>query len=86
MLGLLSSVLSKRIKVIQKEIVAETTALAGSTTESLRNIELVKSLRLADQEVKRLNLHDRQDPQAGAEEGPVSPQSELYPGGRSSIC
>ncbi|HEU4878142.1 MAG TPA: ABC transporter transmembrane domain-containing protein, partial [Gemmatimonadaceae bacterium] len=44
LLGLLSSVLSKRIKVIQKEIVAETTALAGSTTESLRNIELVKSL------------------------------------------
>ncbi|MDQ3080725.1 MAG: ABC transporter ATP-binding protein/permease [Gemmatimonadota bacterium] len=55
MLGILSSVLSKRIKVIQKEIVGETTALAGSTTESLRNIELVKSLGLADQEVKRLN-------------------------------
>lgn len=55
LLGLLSSVLSKRIKVIQKEIVAETTALAGSTTESLRNIELVKSLGLAEQEVQRLN-------------------------------
>ncbi len=55
LLGVLSSVLSKRIKVIQKEIVAETTALAGSTTESLRNIELVKSLGLADQEVRRLN-------------------------------
>src|SRR5829696_7138608 len=55
LLGILSSVLSKRIKVIQKEIVAETTALAGSTTESLRNIELVKSLGLADQEVRRLN-------------------------------
>ncbi|MEO8192618.1 MAG: ABC transporter ATP-binding protein [Gemmatimonadales bacterium] len=55
LLGLLSSVLSKRIKVIQKEIVAETTALAGSTTESLRNIELVKSLGLAEQEVRRLN-------------------------------
>src|SRR5678816_4163490 len=54
-LGTLSSVLSKRIKVIQKQIVAETTALAGSTTESLRNIELVKSLGLADQEVRRLN-------------------------------
>ena len=36
-------------------IVAETTALAGSTTESLRNVELVKSLGLADQEVARLN-------------------------------
>ncbi|HEY0995858.1 MAG TPA: ABC transporter ATP-binding protein, partial [Gemmatimonadaceae bacterium] len=55
LLGVLSSVLSKRIKVIQKQIVAETTALAGSTTESLRNIELVKSLGLADQEIARLN-------------------------------
>ena len=55
LIGTMSSVLSKRIKVIQKEIVAETTALAGSTTESLRNIELVKSLGLADQEVRRLN-------------------------------
>jgi len=55
LLGALSSVLSKRIKAIQKVIVAETTALAGSTTESLRNIELVKSLGLAEQEVVRLN-------------------------------
>ena len=54
-LGLLSSVLSKKIKVIQKVIVAETTALAGATTESLRNIELVKSLGLAPQEIARLN-------------------------------
>jgi ATP-binding cassette subfamily B protein len=54
-LGILSSVLSKRIKKIQKIIVAETTALAGSTTESLRNIELVKSLGLARQEIGRLN-------------------------------
>src|SRR6476646_1339625 len=43
LLAVLSSVLSKRIKTIQKVIVAETTALAGATTESLRNIELVKS-------------------------------------------
>lgn len=55
LLGTLSSVLSKRIKKIQSEIVKETTALAGSTTESLRNIELVKSLGLAKQEVARLN-------------------------------
>ncbi|MFN8060191.1 MAG: ABC transporter ATP-binding protein [Vicinamibacterales bacterium] len=54
-LGLLSSVLSRRIKQIQKVIVAETTALAGSTTESLRNIELVKSLGLGQQEIVRLN-------------------------------
>jgi ATP-binding cassette subfamily B protein len=55
LLGVLSSVLSRRIKKIQKIIVAETTALAGSTTESLRNIELVKSLGLAQQEIARLN-------------------------------
>src|SRR5215203_588121 len=54
-LGILSSVLSRKIKVIQKVIVAETTALAGATTESLRNIELVKSLGLAPQEISRLN-------------------------------
>jgi len=54
-LGILSSVLSRRIKRIQKVIVAETTALAGSTTESLRNIELVKSLGLGHQEISRLN-------------------------------
>jgi ATP-binding cassette subfamily B protein len=55
LLGTLSWMLSGRIKTIQKVIVAETTALAGSTTESLRNIELVKSLGLAEQEVVRLN-------------------------------
>ncbi len=54
-LGVISSVLSKKIKVVQKAIVSETTALAGSTTESLRNIELVKSLGLSSQEIKRLN-------------------------------
>ncbi|MEO5569399.1 MAG: ABC transporter ATP-binding protein [Bacteroidia bacterium] len=55
LLGILSSVLSRKVKTIQKVIVAETTALAGSTTESLRNIELVKSLGLASQEISRLN-------------------------------
>lgn len=55
LLGILSYTLSKRIKIMQKTIVAETIALAGSTTESLRNIELVKSLGLVQQETKRLN-------------------------------
>jgi len=50
-----SWLLSRKIKVVQKSIVKETTALAGSTTESLRNIELVKSLGLASQEINRLN-------------------------------
>ncbi len=51
----ITNILSKKIKTIQKKIVTETTALAGSTTESLRNIELVKSLGLTSQEVSRLN-------------------------------
>ncbi len=55
LLGFVSSLLSKKIKTVQQKIVAETTALAGSTTESLRNIELVKSLGLAQQETERLN-------------------------------
>ena len=54
-LSLLTSFLSRKIKVIQKNIVKETTTLAGSTTESLRNIELVKSLGLTGQEIDRLN-------------------------------
>jgi ATP-binding cassette, subfamily B, bacterial len=55
LLGGLSSVLSRKIKIVQKQIVGETTSLAGATTESLRNIELVKSLGLAQQEIGRLN-------------------------------
>ncbi|MDO3628524.1 ABC transporter ATP-binding protein [Mucilaginibacter sp. BT774] len=54
-IALVSTLMSRKIKRIQKTIVAETTALAGSTTESLRNIELVKSLGLAKQEIERLN-------------------------------
>jgi ATP-binding cassette, subfamily B, bacterial len=50
-----SMAMSRKIKTIQKRIVSETTALAGSTTESLRNIELVKSLGLVKQEIERLN-------------------------------
>ncbi len=55
-IGLISSFLGKKIKKISKEILGETTALAGATTESLRNIELVKSLGLTNQEVERLNI------------------------------
>lgn len=54
-IALTSWLLSRKIKAVQKTIVKETTALAGSTTESLRNIELVKSLGLANQEIDRLN-------------------------------
>lgn len=55
LLGLVSALLSQKIKTIQNRIVAQTTALAGSTTESLRNIELVKAMGLAGQEIERLN-------------------------------
>lgn len=55
LLGYITSILSKRIKAVQKNIVRETNILAGSTTESLRNIELIKSLGLTSQEITRLN-------------------------------
>jgi ATP-binding cassette, subfamily B, bacterial len=55
LLTIISNLLSKKVKTIQKNIVGQTTALAGATTESLRNIELVKSLGLTQQEVGRLN-------------------------------
>ena len=55
LLMLISNLLSKKVKTIQKTIVTQTTSLAGTTTESLRNIELVKSLGLTNQEVGRLN-------------------------------
>lgn len=54
-IAVVTSLLSKKIKIIQKTIVSQTNALAGTTTESLRNIELVKSLGLTNQEVSRLN-------------------------------
>lgn len=54
-IGGIGYVLTRKVKKVQTQIVAETTALAGSTTESLRNIELVKSLGLTEQEINRLN-------------------------------
>lgn len=54
-IAITSWLLSRKIKAVQKTIVKETTGLTGSTTESLRNIELVKSLGLANQEIERLN-------------------------------
>ena len=51
---LISTEIGKRVKEVQKGIVKETGELAGATTETLRNIEIVKSLGLVDQENKRL--------------------------------
>lgn len=54
-IAVISSFLGKKIKVVSQRIVKQTNSLAGSTTESLRNIELVKSLGLTQQEEERLN-------------------------------
>src|SRR6185369_4700771 len=54
-LGTVLYFITGKIKAIQKMIVTETASLAGSTTETLRNVELVKSLGLESQETKRLN-------------------------------
>ena len=53
-LGGLTGMLSKKIKVIQRAVNRETFRMSGSITESLRNIELVKSLGLTFPEIKRL--------------------------------
>ncbi len=54
-IAFISSFLGKKIKAVSRTIVQQTNSLAGSTTESLRNIELVKSLGLTQQEEGRLN-------------------------------
>ncbi len=54
-LGTLMFFISRRIKAQQRVIVTQTAELAGSTTETLRNVELVKSLGLENQEITRLN-------------------------------
>lgn len=54
-LGIVTFAISRKIKTAQRTIINETAALAGSTTETLRNVELVKSLGLEDQEIRRLN-------------------------------
>ena len=54
-LGTLMFFISRRIKTQQRVIVTQTAELAGSTTETLRNVELVKSLGLEHQEIGRLN-------------------------------
>ncbi len=53
-LGTLTGLLSNRIKKIQRMINRQTNKLSGTITESLRNIELVKSLGLTFPEIRRL--------------------------------
>jgi ATP-binding cassette subfamily B protein len=53
-LGSLSWLLSNKIKTTQREINSETNEIAAVITESLRNVELVKSLGLTFPEIRRL--------------------------------
>jgi len=53
-LGSLTGLLSKNIKATQRAINRETNKMSGVITESLRNIELVKSLGLTFPEIRRL--------------------------------
>jgi ATP-binding cassette subfamily B protein len=53
-LATLTGLLSKNIKRIQRSINRETNRMSGIMTESLRNIELVKSLGLTFSEIRRL--------------------------------
>ncbi len=55
-LGTLTGMLSKRIRATQRSINRETAKMAGVITESLRNIELVKSLGLTFPEIRRLKI------------------------------
>ncbi|HLT91142.1 MAG TPA: ABC transporter ATP-binding protein [Woeseiaceae bacterium] len=54
LLGAMSSVLSRRMREVQRAVVRETAGMSGTMTESLRNIELVKSLGLTWPEIRRL--------------------------------
>ncbi len=58
-LGGLTGLLSRKIRTIQRSVVRETNKMSGSITESLRNIELVKSLGLTYPEIRRLKNFTR---------------------------
>jgi ATP-binding cassette subfamily B protein len=59
-LGGLTGLLSSRIKTLQRSIKRETNRMSGVITEALRNIELVKSLGLTFQEIRRLRAHTQE--------------------------
>lgn len=53
-LGGLTGLLSQKIRAIQRRLMRQTRLMYGAMTESLRNIELVKSLGLTFPEVRRM--------------------------------
>lgn len=56
-LGGLTSFLSRSIKGLQRSIIRQNRDMSGTITESLRNIELVRSLGLTYSEIRRLKVH-----------------------------
>ncbi len=56
-LGGLTSLLSAKIKTMQRSINRASNKMSGVITESLRNVELVKSLGLTFPEIRRLREH-----------------------------
>lgn len=59
-LGGLTSILSKSIKTLQRSLIRQNRQMSGTITESLRNIELVKSLGLTYPEIRRLKVHTQE--------------------------
>ncbi|MBC7872635.1 MAG: ABC transporter ATP-binding protein [Ferruginibacter sp.] len=57
LLGGLTSILSRSIKSLQRSLIRQNRQMSGTITESLRNIELVKSLGLTYPEIRRLRQH-----------------------------
>lgn len=58
-LGGITSLLSRSIKTLQRSLMRQNRQMSGTITESLRNIELVKSLGLTYSEIRRLRQHTR---------------------------
>jgi ATP-binding cassette subfamily B protein len=59
-LGGLTSLLSRSIKDLQRSLIRQNRQMSGTITESLRNIELVKSLGLTYPEIRRLRTHTQE--------------------------
>ena len=59
-LGGLTGLLSQKIRTTQRTIVRQTRRMYGTMTESLRNIELVKSLGLTFPEIRRMQGYTHQ--------------------------
>jgi ATP-binding cassette, subfamily B, bacterial len=60
LLGGLTSILSRSIKALQRSLIRQNRQMSGTITESLRNIELVKSLGLTYPEIRRLRQHTQE--------------------------